>query len=62
PEVLAAAAPAGAPPGETEPDLGRAMERARALAGPQGVVLVTGSLFTVGEARTILGGGISDLP
>ena len=62
PEVLAAAAPADAPPGEIEPDLKKAMERARALAGPQGVVLVTGSLFTVGEARTILGGGISDLP
>jgi dihydrofolate synthase/folylpolyglutamate synthase len=62
PEVLAAAAPPDAPPGEIEPDLGKAMERARALAGPQGVVLVTGSLFTVGEARTILGGGISDLP
>ncbi|MCB2192907.1 MAG: bifunctional folylpolyglutamate synthase/dihydrofolate synthase [Deltaproteobacteria bacterium] len=62
PEVLAAAAPADAPPGEVEPDLKRAMERARSLAGPQGVVLVTGSLFTVGEARTILSGGISDLP
>ncbi|MBU4565079.1 MAG: bifunctional folylpolyglutamate synthase/dihydrofolate synthase [Desulfarculus sp.] len=62
PEVLAAAAPPDAPPGEIEPDLGKAMGRARILAGPQGVVLVTGSLFTVGEARTILSGGTSDLP
>jgi dihydrofolate synthase/folylpolyglutamate synthase len=38
------------------------MERARRLAGPGGVVLVTGSLFTVGEARTLLSGGTSDLP
>ena len=62
PEKLAAAAPPDAPPGEIEPDLGRAIERARELAGPAGVVLVTGSLFTVGEARTLLSGGISDLP
>jgi dihydrofolate synthase/folylpolyglutamate synthase len=62
PEALAAAAPPDAPPGEIEPDLGRAMERARRLAGPGGVVLVTGSLFTVGEARTLLSGGTSDLP
>ncbi|MCB2225236.1 MAG: bifunctional folylpolyglutamate synthase/dihydrofolate synthase [Desulfarculaceae bacterium] len=62
PQRLAEAAPPGAPPGEIEPDLGRAMERARELAGPGGAVLVTGSLFTVGEARTILSGGTSDLP
>ncbi len=50
PAALAAAAPAGAPPGEVEPDLGRAIARAQALAGPKGAVLITGSLFTVGEA------------
>jgi dihydrofolate synthase/folylpolyglutamate synthase len=63
PEALAAAAPAGAPVGEIEPDLARALERARQLAGPGGVVLVTGSLFTVGEAAAILRGiDTSDLP
>jgi dihydrofolate synthase/folylpolyglutamate synthase len=63
PAALAAAAPAGAPRGEVEPDLGRALARARGLAGPRGVVLVTGSLFTVGEASAILRGiHTSDLP
>jgi len=57
PTALAAAAPAGGPPGEVEPDLGRALARAQALAGPQGGVLVTGSLFTVGEALARLGRG-----
>lgn len=55
PAVLAAQAPAGAPPSEVEPDLGRAMARAQELAGAGGVVLVTGSLFTVGEALERLG-------
>jgi dihydrofolate synthase/folylpolyglutamate synthase len=63
PSALAAAAPAGAPRGEVEPDLARALARARQLAGPQGAVLVTGSLFTVGEASAILRGiHTSDLP
>jgi dihydrofolate synthase/folylpolyglutamate synthase len=63
PEVLAQAAPADSAPWELEPDLGRALMRAGQLAGPQGVVLVTGSLFTVGEARAILGGETrTDLP
>ncbi len=62
PEALADKAPPDAPPGEIEPDLGRAIGRARELAGEGGVVLVTGSLFTVGEARTFLSGGTSDLP
>jgi dihydrofolate synthase/folylpolyglutamate synthase len=63
PRALAAAAPADGPPAEVEPDLGRALERARELAGPGGVVLVTGSLFTVGEARALLTGQtITDLP
>jgi dihydrofolate synthase/folylpolyglutamate synthase len=38
-----------------EEDLGRAIETAVRLAGPAGVV-VTGSLYTVGEARTLLRG------
>ncbi|MCF8116583.1 MAG: bifunctional folylpolyglutamate synthase/dihydrofolate synthase [Desulfarculaceae bacterium] len=62
PQVLVDQAPPDAPPGEIEPDLGKAMERAKALAGPGGAGLVTGSLFTVGEARTLLSGGTSDLP
>ncbi|MCB2185894.1 MAG: bifunctional folylpolyglutamate synthase/dihydrofolate synthase [Deltaproteobacteria bacterium] len=63
PEVLATRRPADCPPYEIEPDLGRAMERAKLLAGSGGAVIVTGSLFTVGEARAILGGvHTSDLP
>jgi len=63
PAALAAAAPPGAPPGEIEPDLGRALARARRLAGRRGMVLVTGSLFTVGEARALLSGRHkTDLP
>ncbi len=63
PAVLAAAAPQGGPPHQVEPDLARAIEKAQRLAGKKGVVLVTGSLFTVGEARAILSGDTtSDLP
>ncbi|MBI4799617.1 MAG: bifunctional folylpolyglutamate synthase/dihydrofolate synthase, partial [Desulfarculus sp.] len=54
PAALAAAAPASAPPGQVEPDLARAIQTARRLAGPGGAVLVTGSLFTVGEALALL--------
>lgn len=51
------------PPYELEADLARALQRARQLAGPQGTVLVTGSLFTVGEARAIVSQDpTSDLP
>ena len=32
----------------------RALERARSLAGPEGIVLVAGSLYLIGEMRTIL--------
>jgi dihydrofolate synthase / folylpolyglutamate synthase len=38
---------------EVEPDFGRAMARARELAG-DGTVLVTGSAHTVGDARSML--------
>lgn len=55
PAVLAAQAPPKTPPSTLEPDLGRAMALAEELAGPDGVVLVTGSLFTVGEALERLG-------
>ena len=56
PQVLADAAPKACPPHEIIGQLGPAMDRAKQLAGPKGVVLVSGSLFTVGEARAILGG------
>ncbi|MFZ5587649.1 MAG: bifunctional folylpolyglutamate synthase/dihydrofolate synthase [Thermodesulfobacteriota bacterium] len=55
PAVLAAQAPPKTPPSTLEPDLGRAMALAEEMAGPEGVVLVTGSLFTVGEALERLG-------
>jgi len=63
PVALAKAAPQGSPPFEQEADLALALEKARLRAGKGGVVLVTGSLFTVGEARAILTGDpTSDLP
>ncbi len=40
--------------GEVQPDFGRALARARALAGA-GTVLVTGSFHTVGDALALLG-------
>lgn len=39
---------------EAEPYPARALERARALAGPQGVVIACGSLYLVGELRALL--------
>jgi dihydrofolate synthase / folylpolyglutamate synthase len=53
------AAPGGAPPAsmgaaapvEVVPDLGAACERAIVLAGTDGAAVVTGSLYTAGEAR-----------
>ena len=38
---------------EGEPDFGRAMTRARELAG-RGTVIVTGSAHTVGDARSLI--------
>ncbi len=40
--------------GEVVPDVGAALERARTLVGPRGVVVVTGSIFLVGAARALL--------
>ena len=53
PQVLAEAAPRGLDY-ETEKDLKEAVKRAVRLAGPDGAVLITGSLFTVGEALSFL--------
>jgi folylpolyglutamate synthase/dihydropteroate synthase len=40
--------------GEVAPDVRSALERARTLVGPRGVVVVTGSTFLVGAARALL--------
>lgn len=40
---------------EAQPDVARAVTRATELAGPEGVVVVTGSLYVVGAARDALG-------
>jgi dihydrofolate synthase/folylpolyglutamate synthase len=52
-ELGAAASSLGADVIE-EPDVGRALDRARRLAEPEDAVLVTGSLYVVGSARTHL--------
>ena len=41
-------------PAEAVADPARALERARALAGPKGTVLAAGSLYLIGELRTLL--------
>lgn len=52
PEVLTAAAAPLGKPGETVPRLTDALTRAREMAGPDDLIVVCGSLFTVGEALT----------
>jgi dihydrofolate synthase/folylpolyglutamate synthase len=42
---------------ETVPEIGAALERARAASGPEAVVVVTGSIYLVGEAMRWLGVG-----
>ncbi len=56
PGVLAEAAAAFTGPKTLYSRLPEAIEAARAAAGPDDLVLVTGSLFTVGEARSYLTG------
>jgi dihydrofolate synthase / folylpolyglutamate synthase len=46
--------------GEVAPGVSEALERARTLVGPRGVVVVTGSTFLVGAARSLLLGLPSD--
>jgi len=41
-------------PGEVANSVAEALARARALVGPRGVVVVTGSIFLVGAARALL--------
>jgi dihydrofolate synthase/folylpolyglutamate synthase len=40
---------------ETVADVGAALERARGVAGPKAVMVVTGSIYLVGEAMRLLG-------
>jgi dihydrofolate synthase/folylpolyglutamate synthase len=48
-DLMAEAAP-WRKPGEVQPTVSRALQKARQMADPQDMILVTGSLFTVGEA------------
>jgi dihydrofolate synthase/folylpolyglutamate synthase len=52
PEILQALGSDLGAPGEIVPLLPQAIERAKALARPRDLVLISGSLFTVGEALT----------
>lgn len=51
PERIAEAATAAGATAEAASDVGDALERAKILAGAEGIVIVTGSLYAVGEAR-----------
>lgn len=55
-DVAVAARALGLPAG-AEPDPARALEKARTLAGPGGLVLVAGSLYLVGAVTALLEGG-----
>jgi len=52
PEILAHEAAPINKPGEVVQSLTGALDRARAMAGPQDLILISGSLFMVGEAMT----------
>jgi len=54
PETLARVAAPMGKPGEIIPQLAEAIQRAREIAAPEDMILVTGSLFTVGDAMAIL--------
>lgn len=53
PERIAEAATAAGATAETAPDAEAAIERAETLAGVEGLVVVTGSLYVVGEAKDL---------
>jgi len=40
---------------ESAPSVSAAISRAEALAGPDGIVVITGSIYVVGEAMRVLG-------
>lgn len=52
PQVLAAKGAGLGTPFQVIPQLATALDEARAMAGPEDLILVCGSLFTVGEALT----------
>jgi dihydrofolate synthase/folylpolyglutamate synthase len=54
PEILMAKAAFSGKPGKIVPSLTKALEEARNMADPRDLILVCGSLFTVGEAMTCL--------
>ncbi len=49
-------------PGETAPTVAEALQMARGMVGPSGLVVVTGSAFLVGPARALLLGLPTDPP
>jgi dihydrofolate synthase / folylpolyglutamate synthase len=53
PDTLAAACRRYGDAVVAEPDLGEAVETARHIAGPEGLVCITGSLYMVGQARDL---------
>lgn len=60
PEPLAALASALGYQAETAPDVRRALARARQVAAPGSVILIAGSVFLAGEARSCLLAGCSE--
>lgn len=60
-DLAAVARTLGLPAG-AEADPARALEMARALAGPGGIVLVAGSLYLVGAVAALLAGGAAPGP
>jgi dihydrofolate synthase/folylpolyglutamate synthase len=54
PEEIADAAEALGARVIVEPDVAKAVERAKELAAPEDAILVTGSLYVVGAARSHL--------
>jgi dihydrofolate synthase / folylpolyglutamate synthase len=54
---LLAAARALDIPAESAPDAASALEHARALTPPNGLVIATGSIYLVGEIRRLAGQG-----
>jgi len=54
PERIVAAAEAVGATAESASDVEDALERARVLSGDDGLIVVTGSLYAVGEARNLL--------
>ncbi|MCP4669339.1 MAG: bifunctional folylpolyglutamate synthase/dihydrofolate synthase, partial [Deltaproteobacteria bacterium] len=54
PAILMAEADRLGKPGEVAASLNEALKKAMAMAGPEDLIVVSGSLYTVGEAMTFL--------